>query len=85
MVRIDVARLPVLADKCAWSFHEYVTPLGTRPGCIDVSNTIRSYYQSPSNNTFAGSRCAARGAISAMVRLPSMASNIFFCCAPIGK
>jgi len=73
MVRNDLARMPALSDMgpCA-------SPSAQRPGGREVSNTIKSYYQSPSNNTLAASRRAAHGAISLLVRLPSMASNRCF-------
>ena len=50
------------------------------PGRRDVSNAIWLHHPISSNSTLAASRCAACGAISLMVRLPSMASNSFFCC-----
>jgi len=47
-----------------------------------VSNAIWLHHPISSNSTLAASRCATCGAISLMVRLPSMASNSFFCSVP---
>jgi hypothetical protein len=60
MVRIDLARMPALSDMDPCSSYERVSPSAQRPGGREVSNTIRPYYQSPSNNTLAA-YCASAG------------------------
>jgi len=56
MVRIDFALISALSDMDARSVHERDSPSAPRPGSRDVSSTIWSYHQSPSNSTLAASR-----------------------------